>query len=204
MKIIKNIRLNNGRPYHDDSPYWNERIIKDGRDVSTVVEDAIRATSEYEGKEWRNSFYGRIDCATDGINQIGDILVVPTKGPDGNVFYVETADVTKEENGDIRKFYCNGSLVAVECEGKYHFNWDGFSDYDGYEKLVSYDRWVAETEVKIDAIIKDEYPKFIGNVKKRLDGYSVTDIYISHDEYEGETYLVLKVNGETFTINLYR
>ena len=203
MKIIKNIRLNNGRPYHYHSPYWNEWIIEQDCDVSTVVKDAIRVTSENEGSEWSRSFFYKIEC-TDAINQVGDILVVPTKGHDGNVFYVETANVTKEEDGDIRKFYCEGNLIAIECEGTYHFNWDGFGDQE-YKKLASHDRRIAETEAKIDAIIKDEYSKFIGNVKKRLDGVgSVTDIYISHDEYEGETYLVLKVNGEIFSINLYR
>lgn len=203
MKIIKNIRLNNGRPYPPYSSEKNELIIERGYDVSTEVKGAISCVAEFVAKEWRDSFFGRIEVA-DGINQIGDILVVPTKGPDGNVFYVETADVTKEEDGDIRKFYCEGKLIAIECEGIYNFNWDGFGDQE-YKKLASHDRWIVETEAKIDAIIKDEYPKFIGNVKKRLDGVgSVTDIYISHDEYEGETYLVLKVNGKIFKANLYR
>lgn len=203
MKIIKNIRLNNGRPYPPYSPHWNERIIKNGGGVSTEVKEAIRCTSEFNAKEWRKSFYDCIECA-DGINQIGDILVVPTKGPDGNIFYVETTDVAKEEDGDIRKFYCNGNLIAIECKGIYNFNWDGFGDQE-YKKLASHDRWIAETDVKIGAIIKDEFPKFIDNVKKRLDGVgSITDISIVGDEYDGELYIYLTVNGERFSKNLYR
>ena len=148
--------------------------------------------------EWRNEFdYEGISFA-EHIAQIGDILVVPAKNRNGNVFYVETQDVVEDVDGDIHKFYCEGKIIAVMCHDMWEFDFNGEKTYEELKQMVVYYLWVKDTEKEADAIIAQEVELFATNVKNKLRALGDVSCFDLDENCDGVIYFGFTINGTNF------
>lgn len=199
MKIIKNVRLNNGKPkIPNTNPYWNQNLLKGECTLRRACEDAILKMKA----EWCNEFGYHGIVFADNIAQIGDLLVVPTKSGDGHVFYVETQDVVEDVDGDVHKFYCEGKLIAVMCHDKWKFDFNGVKPYEELKQMVDYDLWVEGTAKEADAIIAQEVELFATNVKNKLRELGDVSCFDIDEDCDGATYFEFTINGTKFTRNI--
>lgn len=198
MKIIKNVRLNDGEPkIPNRKPYWNQNLLKGECTLRRACEDAILGM----GTEWRNEFgYYGITFA-EHIAQIGDILVVSSKR-DGNVFYVETQDVVEDVDEDVHKFYCEGKIIAVMCHDMWEFDFNGEKTYEELKQMVDYYLWVEDTEKEADAIIAQEVESLATNVKNKLRALGDVSRFNFDVDADGATYFTFTINGTNFMRNI--
>lgn len=194
MKIIKNVRLNDGKPkIPNKKPYWNQNLLKGECTLRRACEDAILGMAA----EWRNKFgYNGITFA-EHIAQIGDILVVPSRS-NGNVFYVETQDVVEDVDEDVHKFYCEGKIIAVMCHDMWEFDFNGEKTYEELKQMVDYYLWVKDTEKKADAIIAQEVELFTTNVKNKLRALGDVSCFGYYVDADGGPYFTFTINGNNF------
>jgi hypothetical protein len=197
MKIIKSVRLNNGKPkIRREKPYWNQNLLKGECTLRKACKDAIMA------EEWRNKFDYHGIVFADNIAQIGDMLVVPTKSEDGHVFYVETQDVVEDVDENVHKFYCEGKLIAVMCHDKWQFDFNGEKSYEELKQMVDYDLWVEGTAKEADAIIAQEVELFATNVKNKLRALGDVSCFDLDEDCDGATYFEFTINGTKFIRNI--
>lgn len=198
MKIIKNVRLNDEEPkIPNKKPYWNQNLLQGKCTLRRACEDAILAMKAEQCNEFG---YDGISFA-EHIAQIGDILVVPTKSRNGNVFYVETQDVVEDVDEDVHKFYCEGKIIAVMCHDMWEFDFNGEKTYEELKQMVDYYLWVKDTEKEADAIIAQEVELFATNVKNKLGALGDVSDFDFDEDCDGAIYFTFTINGTNFMRN---
>lgn len=199
MKIVKNVRLNDGEPkIPNKKPYWNQNLLKGECTLRRACEDAILGMAA----EWHNEFgYYGITFA-EHIAQIGDMLVVPTTNGNGHVFYVETQDVVEDVDEDVHKFYCEGKLIAIMCHDEWQFDFNGEKSNEELKQMLDYDLWVEGTAKKADAIIAQEVELFATNVKNKLKALGDVSCFDIDEDCDGATYFEFTINGTKFIRNI--